>query len=252
MSVTGKRILIVAIFAIVTSFALVAAFSLLLLVFQLGFYIRPTRSQNTPASPDARINARNSPQVAPVSGRSPSPTVSPAPRVTPENTDATRPAETPASSPPGRPETTGNRGELIVPVLGVRPEKLRDTYTEARSEGRTHNALDIMSSCGTPVIAARSGKIIKLFQSDRGGITIYQMGPDNKTVYYYAHLARYENGLSEGHIAQAGEVIGYVGDTGNAGAGNCHLHFAIWTVTDPKRYWDGESINPYPLLRTAP
>jgi murein DD-endopeptidase MepM/ murein hydrolase activator NlpD len=139
-----------------------------------------------------------------------------------------------------------------MPVAGIRPEKLHDTYTESRSEGRTHNALDIMAGCGTPVVAALSGKIVKLFHSDRGGITIYQMGPDNRTVYYYAHLSRYADGLTEGRVAQAGEVIGYVGDTGNAGAGNCHLHFAMWTVTDPKRYWEGENINPYPLLRTLP
>jgi len=116
-------------------------------------------------------------------------------------------------------------------------------------EGRTHNALDIMASCGTPTVTATAAKIIKLFQSARGGITIYQLGADNRTVYYYAHLARYADGLTEGRLAQQGEVIGYVGDTGNVATGGCHLHFAIWTVTDPKRYWDGENINPYPLLR---
>jgi murein DD-endopeptidase MepM/ murein hydrolase activator NlpD len=82
-----------------------------------------------------------------------------------------------------------------------------------------------------------------------GGITIYQLAPDNRTVYYYAHLDHYSDGLAEGHIAHRGEVIAYVGDTGNAGAGNYHLHFSILIVTDPKRYWDGTNINPYPLLR---
>ncbi|MGH9938434.1 MAG: M23 family metallopeptidase [Blastocatellia bacterium] len=143
-------------------------------------------------------------------------------------------------------------GALIIPVAGVRPEQLRDTYSESRSEGRTHNALDIMASCGAPVVAALAGKIIKLFHSDRGGVTIYQTGADNRTVYYYAHLARYADGLAEGRFAQQGEVIGYVGDTGNVAPGACHLHFAIWTVTDPKRYWNGENINPYPLLRPSP
>jgi peptidoglycan LD-endopeptidase LytH len=85
-----------------------------------------------------------------------------------------------------------------------------------------------------------------------GGVTIYQMAADNRKVYYYAHLARYAGGLAEGRFAQEGEVIGYVGDTGNVVHGACHLHFAIWTVTDPKRYWDGENINPYPLLRPSP
>ena len=138
---------------------------------------------------------------------------------------------------------------LTISVAGVRPEQLRDTYNEARSEGRTHNALDIMASCGTPTVAATAGKIIKLFQSARGGSTIYQLCADNRTVFYYAHLARYADGLTEGLLAQQGEVIGYVGDTGNVAPGGCHLHFAMWIVTDPKRYWDGENINPYPLFR---
>ena len=141
---------------------------------------------------------------------------------------------------------------LTISVAGVRPEQLRDTYNEARSEGRTHNALDIMAKCGTPTVAATAGKIIKLFQSARGGVTIYQLCADNRTVFYYAHLARYADGLTEGRLAQQGEVIGYVGDTGNVVPGGCHLHFAIWTVTDPKRYWNGKSINSYPLLRPSP
>ena len=138
---------------------------------------------------------------------------------------------------------------LTISVAGVRPEQLRDTYTEARSEGRTHNALDIMARCGTPTVVATAGKIIKLFQSARGGTRIYQLGDDNRTAYYYAHLSLYADGLTEGRLAQQGEVIGYVGDTGNVAPGGCHLHFAIWIVTDPKRYWDGENINPYPLFR---
>jgi murein DD-endopeptidase MepM/ murein hydrolase activator NlpD len=233
-----------------------AAFSLLLFIFRLGFYVRQSPAPGAPASP----RVRNSPRDTPAPGHSPSPPDSSAgratseSRATPENRDAPRPAGTPATPPPGGaivPAGTGASG-LRIPVVGVRPENLRDTYSEARAEGRTHNALDIMANCDAPVVAALTGKIIKLFHSDRGGITIYQMGPDNRTVYYYAHLSRYADGLAEGRVAQAGEVIGYVGDTGNAGAGNCHLHFAIWIVTDPKRYWDGENINPYPLLRGLP
>jgi murein DD-endopeptidase MepM/ murein hydrolase activator NlpD len=138
---------------------------------------------------------------------------------------------------------------LSIPVAGVRPEQLRDTFKEARSEGRVHNAIDIPAPRGTPVLAVSDGRIIKLFKSVPGGTTIYQLDPDNKKVYYYAHLDRYADGLAEGHIARRGEVIAYVGDTGNAGAGNYHLHFSILLVSDPKRYWDGTNINPYPLLR---
>jgi len=137
------------------------------------------------------------------------------------------------SSPSPTPEVSF---KLIVPVAGIKASQLRDTYSEARSEGRVHNALDIMAPRGAQVLAAATGRIIKLFNSARGGITIYQFSGDQKIVLYYAHLDRYADGLTEGHVANQGEVIGYVGDTGNAGAGNYHLHFAMWSVTDPKRY----------------
>jgi murein DD-endopeptidase MepM/ murein hydrolase activator NlpD len=133
-------------------------------------------------------------------------------------------------------------------VAGVRPEQLIDTFADARSEGRVHDAIDIPAPADTPVLAAADGKILKLFQSERGGTTIYQLSPDNKLVFYYAHLARYSDGLGEGKQVRQGDVIAYVGDTGNAGPGNYHLHFSISVVTDPKRYWDGYNINPYPLL----
>ncbi|MDQ2920382.1 MAG: peptidoglycan DD-metalloendopeptidase family protein [Acidobacteriota bacterium] len=139
--------------------------------------------------------------------------------------------------------------KLIIPVAGVRPEQLQDTFMDARSEGRVHDAIDIMAPVETPVVAASDGEIVRLFQSERGGTTIYQLSPDKKLVFYYAHLQRYADGLAAGKFARQGEVIGYVGDTGNAGAGNYHLHFSIAVLTDPKRYWEGKNINPYPLLR---
>jgi murein DD-endopeptidase MepM/ murein hydrolase activator NlpD len=138
---------------------------------------------------------------------------------------------------------------LIIPVAGVRPEQLLDTYADARSEGRTHDAIDIIAPAETPVLAAADGKILKLFQSDRGGTTIYQLSTSQEMVFYYAHLSHYADGLTEGRFVKQGEVIAYVGDTGNAGAGNYHLHFSIAVVSDPKRYWEGTNINPYPLLQ---
>lgn len=138
--------------------------------------------------------------------------------------------------------------KLIIPVAGVRSEQLQDTFTDARSEGRAHDAIDIMAPAGTPVMAASDGEIVRLFQSDRGGTTIYQLNPDKKLAFYYAHLQRYADGLVVGKFARQGEVIGYVGDTGNASAGNYHLHFSIAVLADPKRYWEGTNINPYPLL----
>lgn len=138
---------------------------------------------------------------------------------------------------------------LIIPVAGVRPDQLRDTFSESRSEGRVHDAIDIAAPLGTPVLAAADGTIVKLFYSERGGTTVYQLSTDNKFIYYYAHLDRYAEGLTEGHFAKQGETIAYVGDSGNAGAGNYHLHFLIALVSDPKRYWEGVNINPYPLLK---
>jgi murein DD-endopeptidase MepM/ murein hydrolase activator NlpD len=133
-------------------------------------------------------------------------------------------------------------------VQGVRPEDLSDTYTQSRSEGRTHNAIDIMAPRGTPVVAAADGRIVKLFNSVPGGITLYQLAEDNKTILYYAHLERYADGISEGRFARRGDLIGYVGDTGNAGPGNYHLHFSVSIADDPKKWWDGANVNPYPLL----
>jgi murein DD-endopeptidase MepM/ murein hydrolase activator NlpD len=131
----------------------------------------------------------------------------------------------------------------------VRPDQLRDTFTESRSEGRVHDAIDIPAPLGTPVIAAADGKILKFFYSERGGTTIYQLSTDSKFIYYYAHLDRYAEGLTEGHFAKQGETIAYVGNSGNAGPANYHLHFSIALTSDPKRYWEGVNINPYPLLK---
>jgi murein DD-endopeptidase MepM/ murein hydrolase activator NlpD len=157
----------------------------------------------------------------------------------------------PEPAPTPEPANTANfvgQVNLIIPVAGVRPDQLIDTYDDARSEGRVHDAIDIPAAAETPVLAAASGKILKLFQSERGGTTIYQLNTNGDLVFYYAHLSRYADGLAEGSMVNQGQVIAYVGDTGNAGAGNYHLHFSIATVSDPKRYWEGTNINPYPLL----
>jgi murein DD-endopeptidase MepM/ murein hydrolase activator NlpD len=156
----------------------------------------------------------------------------------------------PEPEPTPSPEETNFVGQvnLIITVAGVRPDQMLDTFDDARSEGRVHDAIDIMAPAETPVLAAANGKILKLFNSERGGTTIYQLNTNQDLVFYYAHLSRYADGLAEGNIVKQGEVIAYVGDTGNAGAGNYHLHFSITTISDPKRYWEGTNINPYPLL----
>ncbi len=158
-----------------------------------------------------------------------------------------------SSSQPAEDATASNtfigKLNLIVPVAGVKPEQLLDTFTDARSEGRSHDAIDILAPAGTAVLAVSDGEISRLFQSDRGGTTIYQFSPDKKLIFYYAHLQAYAGGIVAGKFVRQGEVIGFVGDTGNAGAGNYHLHFSIAVLADPNRYWEGTNINPYPLLR---
>ncbi len=182
----------------------------------------------------------------------PSPETSPTPRTeTAPLSSGPLPTPSPAnvSSPAAPPIGFVGTLKLIVPVAGVQPNQLLDTFADSRSEGRLHDAIDIPAAQGTPVVAAADGQIVKLSQSELGGITIYQLSTDKKLVFYYAHLQRFADGLSEGRVVRQGEIIGYVGDTGNAGPGNYHLHFSIAVISDPKRYWEGTNINPYPLLR---
>ena len=137
---------------------------------------------------------------------------------------------------------------LLIPVANVTGSQLHDTFNQARSEGRQHDAIDIMAPQGTLVLATTDGVVTKLFQSDRGGVTLYELDPSGRYVYYYAHLMRYADGVAEGKQLRRGDVIAYVGDTGNAGPGNYHLHFAISKVTSPAKWSGGDAINPYPLL----
>lgn len=167
-----------------------------------------------------------------------------------------QPSATPTPSPQTQtqsapPQFTGTVQKLMIPVVGIKKDKLADTFSDARSENRVHNAIDIMAAQGTPVVAAADGQIARFFNSDLGGITIYQFSKDKKVVYYYAHLQRIAENLTEKAEVKQGNVIGYVGDTGNAGAGNYHLHFSIIIPADEKRYWEGENINPFPLLQNG-
>ncbi|HEX2092631.1 MAG TPA: M23 family metallopeptidase [Longimicrobiaceae bacterium] len=140
---------------------------------------------------------------------------------------------------------------LLIPVDGARPEQLRDTYHAGRGAGREHLAIDIHAPRGTPVRAAADGRVLRLHTGDRGGISLYQLGADGRTRYYYAHLDRYAEGVAEGRYLRRGEVIGYVGDTGNAAPGDTHLHFSISLLDDVRRWWEGSNVNPYPLLRAS-
>jgi murein DD-endopeptidase MepM/ murein hydrolase activator NlpD len=140
---------------------------------------------------------------------------------------------------------------LTLPVQGVTSTQLSDTYTQARAAGAPHEALDIMSARGTPVLAVEDGKVAKLFLSKPGGITIYQFDPGSQYAYYYAHLDRYAEGLTEGAILRKGQVIGYVGSTGNASPDAPHLHFAIFKLGPERQWWRGAPLNPYLVWRDA-
>ena len=143
---------------------------------------------------------------------------------------------------------TARPGALLIPVQGTKAAQLVDTFTQARGDNRVHDAIDIMAPHGTPVFAVADGKVAKLFESKAGGITLYQFDPGERFVYYYAHMQRYAPGVVEGKALKQGEVIGYVGSTGNANPDGPHLHFAVGALTPEKKWWDYIAINPYPLL----
>ncbi len=135
----------------------------------------------------------------------------------------------------------------MVPVAGIRSDQLRDNYNAPRG-ARIHAALDILASRGTPVLSADDGRIFRLRTNAAGGITIYAVDADEQFVYYYAHLDGYRRGLREGMPVRRGEVIGYVGTTGNAPPNVPHLHFQVMKMGAGRRWWDGEPINPHPFL----
>jgi murein DD-endopeptidase MepM/ murein hydrolase activator NlpD len=137
---------------------------------------------------------------------------------------------------------------LMVPVVGVRARDVPDTYAAPRAAGRQHNATDIMAPRGTAVVSTDDGRIIKLARNTSGGITIYATDPHDRFIYYYAHLDRYQDGLVEGMKLAKGQVIGYVGTTGNAPANVPHLHFQAMRATDVRRWWEGEPLDVRPYL----
>jgi murein DD-endopeptidase MepM/ murein hydrolase activator NlpD len=190
-------------------------------------------------------------QAPPVSPAPPpvaAPAPTPAPRA-PESQVRVPPPPSPSTNNPvSLPADLTERG-LLIPVQGIPREALQDTFNDARSAGRVHDAIDIMAPRNTPVLAVEGGRIAKLFTSDLGGLTIYQFDPTETYCYYYAHLDHYAPGLKEGDQVARGQVIGYVGVTGNASPEGPHLHFAITRLNTDKKWWQGEAINPYPVLR---
>jgi murein DD-endopeptidase MepM/ murein hydrolase activator NlpD len=212
----------------------------------------------TPAAPST------APTAAPVE-----PSAEPAPPSTtflPEPAPFTFPAEPPPPTPPpldihspnepprSLPNPPADLGDydrlrsraLAIPVQGLTARDIKDNFAELRGT-QPHEAIDMLAPRGTPVLAVAEGTVKKLFKSDRGGLTVYEFDPEQAYCYYYAHLDRYAEGLAEGKRLAKGDLVGYVGTSGNAPANTPHLHFTIFRLGPDKHWWEGTPINPYPL-----
>lgn len=180
-------------------------------------------------------------------------TLPPAPPVVPETTVASpAPGAVRDTSP-----VVATEGELaqlaatlVVPVQGVAASALRDSYDEARGGGaRVHEALDIHAPRGTPVVAATDGRVLKLHESAAGGLMVYQADASDRFILMYGHLERWATGLADGTPVRRGQVIGYVGTSGNAAPDAPHLHFVVARGRPSASWWRGTPVNPYPLLK---
>ena len=194
----------------------------------------------TPVTPTTSV----SPEPAPVP--SPGPTLPPAPEPAPTHV----PGDLPAAAQPlaVQPPAPGAAPALAMPIAGVDPATLHSNFNDARA-GHKHEAIDIMSPRGTPVLAVAEGNVAKLFNSKQGGLTVYQFDDTQKWCYYYAHLDRYAPGLKEGTLLRKGEVLGYVGSTGDASPEAPHLHFSVFVLGPEKHWWQGTAVDPLPMLK---
>jgi murein DD-endopeptidase MepM/ murein hydrolase activator NlpD len=199
--------------------------------------LTPLVSAPTPASAPASAPA---PAVAPASAR-----------------ELTTPAATPAERPslaivrPAKdfPDQRLLRSrQLMVPVAGKTILDVDDTFDHARSGERVHRAVDVLAPRGTPVVATDAGTVLAIKQNALGGKVVYCTDPSGQLVYYYAHLDRYADGLAEGQRLRQGDVIGYVGTTGNAPANVPHLHFQVMRLDNPSRYWEGTPLDARPYF----
>lgn len=159
---------------------------------------------------------------------------------------------------PSEPELTGAPADaaelaarrLEFPVRGLTARTLTDSFDDPRGGGsRRHEAVDIPAPRGTAVVAVEDGSILRLHRSGAGGLTVYHLDPSGRYTYYYAHLDAYAPGLADGKPLRRGDVLGFVGTTGNAPETAPHLHFAVFERTDAKRWWTGRPVNPYAVWR---
>lgn len=141
--------------------------------------------------------------------------------------------------------------DLMVPVVGVRRHDLRNTFSASRNGGRAHLALDIMAKKGTRVLAVDDGLVLRITTNELGGRVLFLSDPDRRFVYYYAHLDQWVYGLQEGQRVRRGQLLGWVGTTGNSPRNAPHLHFQLLRMAPGRQWWSGEPINPIPYLRRA-
>lgn len=151
------------------------------------------------------------------------------------------------TGPVERPAVMAQR-PLWVPVVGVGVNKLEDSFGAPRSGGRKHRGIDIFAPQGTAVRATASGTIVGRHLAGKGGIALYQLDESGKFVYYYAHLNGFAPDIKKGMNVVQGQVIGYVGTTGNAEKTAPHLHFQIQHVVKGQPWWRGPAANPYRAL----
>ena len=182
-------------------------------------------------------------------GGPPSPAAAPAVQSSPETTSRAVATIGPAEE---HAIQALRRRDLRLPVDGIDIERLKVMFAEARDAGgHAHEAVDILAPRNTPIHAVEDGAIAKLFSSNAGGLTIYQFDPAQRFCYYYAHLERYADGLRDGQRVRRGDVIGYVGTSGNAPANTPHLHFAVFELGPDRSWWKGRPIDPYLILHQS-
>jgi murein DD-endopeptidase MepM/ murein hydrolase activator NlpD len=166
-----------------------------------------------------------------------------------ERADKGPDVETPVTAPAAPPPGDLLARDLAFPVRGIELASIADSFTDARGATRVHNAMDIMAARGTPVVAVDAGRVSRLGKGGAGGITVYQVDQAGRYGFYYAHLDRLAPGLAVGQAIRRGDVLGYVGTTGNAPASAPHLHFAIYEMAAGRGPWGGRPINPYPVWK---
>ena len=142
--------------------------------------------------------------------------------------------------------TVSTSSGLMIPVVGIEPGDLSDSFDSPRSGGRTHHSIDISAPTGTPLVAVVDGTVTRKHWNRLGGRTLYLTSADGRYDFYYAHLDAYQDGLEIGSDVRQGDVLGTVGSTGNARG--AHLHFQILDNNGSGR---GTPVNPYQLLRSA-